>query len=266
MERAQQFLADLDGWSLLEAAAIAAIAYAFLYALEKTILWVSERVPLQFRLRIKQSVPFLNAAIVGITLFVLADVLFDLSSINVLAATGTIAVALGFAFKDYASSVIAGLIALFEVPYQVGDRIKIGEEYGEVISFGLRGIRIRSPLDDFVTIPHNRIWTEAITNANKGQLESQATTNFYFSHSADIDLAVHLLRRVAYTSKYTQLQLPVITIVDEQAWGTRVQLKSYPMDARDEFGYQTDLVLRAKQAFARHEIQYPSERVEIERE
>ncbi len=78
-----------------------------------------------------------------------------MSANNLLALTGTISVALGFAFKDYASSLIAGFVALFEVPYRVGDRIQIGEHYGELISFGLRGIRLRSPSDNIVTIPHN---------------------------------------------------------------------------------------------------------------
>ena len=73
---------------------------------------------------------------------------------------------MGFAFKDYASSIIAGIVGLFESPYGVGDRIKIGDYYGEVINYGLRSVTIQTPDDSTVTIPHNKIWTEAISNAN----------------------------------------------------------------------------------------------------
>ena len=43
----------------------------------------------------------------------------------------------------------------------------------------------------------------------------------------------------------------------EEVWGTQFKLRSYPMDARDEFVYQTDIIRRAKQAFARHDLPYP---------
>ncbi len=36
-----------------------------------------------------------------------------------------------------------------------------------------------------------------------------------------------------------------------------MKLKSYPMDARDEFIYKTDLTRRTKQAFKEKGIKYP---------
>ena len=94
------------------------------------------------------------------TVVTLMNLFLNLSQDNLLAVTGTVAVALGFAFKDYASSVIAGIIGLFEAPYRVGDRVQIEEFYGEVVSYGLRGVRLRTPDDNIVTIPHNKIWTK----------------------------------------------------------------------------------------------------------
>ena len=90
------------------------------------------------------------------TVILLMNLFLNLSRENVLAVTGTVAVALGFAFKDYASSIIAGIVGLFEAPYRVGDRISIDDEYGEVISYGLRGIRVRTPSDNIVTVPGYR--------------------------------------------------------------------------------------------------------------
>lgn len=40
-----------------------------------------------------------------------------------LAAGGSIAVAVGLSLKDLAASVVAGLILLFDRPFQVGDRV-----------------------------------------------------------------------------------------------------------------------------------------------
>ncbi len=45
--------------------------------------------------------------------------------------------------------------------------------------------------------------------------------------------------------------------MEEKPWGSSFKLKSYPLDARDEFAYKTDLTARAKRAFAKHKLAYP---------
>ena len=233
------------------------IAYLLLLVSEKFNYWLSEKVPNRFRLIVKQSLPFIRAIILAVTIISLLRLFLRLSANNLLALTGTISVALGFAFKDYASSLIAGFVALFEVPYRVGDRIQIGEHYGEVISFGLRGIRLRTPSDNIVTIPHNKIWTEPISNSNDGALEAQVMVDFYFAQDVDLDLVMKILYEAAYTSQYTQLKLPIVVTMDETPWATHLMLKAYPMDARDENIYKTDLLKRSKQALIHYGIKYP---------
>lgn len=167
----------------------------------------------------------------------------------------TVAVALGFA--DYASSLIAGVLALFEGPYRVGDRVQIGEHYGEIVNYGLRGIRLQTPTDNLIFIPHNKIWTEPISNSNNGQLEALVFTDLYLAHNVDVELVTKILYQAAYTSKYTQFQLPLVVAIAETLWGTHFQLKSDPMDARNEDVYKTDLLKRAKPALGKSSIAYP---------
>ncbi|MGD1700482.1 mechanosensitive ion channel family protein [Dapis sp. BLCC M229] len=233
------------------------LAYGFLISVKFLSKWLSERVPLRFRAAAKQSEPFLQALILFTTTIYVLSLFLQLSTQNLLAITGTIAVALGFAFKDYVSSLIAGVVALFEIPYRVGDRVKIGDNYGEIVSYDLRGIRLLTIEDNLIFIPHNKIWNEPISNANNGALEAQVTTNFYLAHEVDSELVIKILYLAAYTSKYTQLKLPIRVLVEEKLWGTQFQLKSYPIDARDEYIYKTDLVRRVKQAFAQHNFTYP---------
>jgi small-conductance mechanosensitive channel len=233
------------------------ICYGVLTSIQFITTWSSERVPRRYRLLIKQSVPFWKALVLTIVVSYVINLFFKLSGQNLLALSGTIALTLGFAFKDYITAVIAGIITLFEAPYRVGDRIQIGNHYGEVTDFGLRGIRVKTPDDNLITIPHSKILTEAIANSNSGQLEAQVTTHFYFHHNVDVEAVIEILYQAAYSSKYTQLKLPITVIVSEELWGTHFKLKSYPMDARDEFIYQTDLTRRSKQALHQIGIQYP---------
>ncbi|MEC4895361.1 MAG: mechanosensitive ion channel family protein [Oscillatoria sp. PMC 1051.18] len=256
-EQTREILAEVTTWKVTQALILIGCAYIFVQIIDKLVNFISEKVHREWRLVIKQSQPFWRMLIVSLVAVILMNLFLNLSENNLLAITGTVAVALGFAFKDYVSSVIAGLIGLFEVPYRVGDRVTISNHYGEIVSYGLRAIHLRTPDDNIVVIPHNKLWTEAISNANTGELEALVVTQFYFDHDLDIELVTKILYRVAYTSKYTQLKLPIVVIVEEKPWGSLLKLKSYPMDARDEFIYQTDLIKRAKAILGKYGIAYP---------
>ena len=42
----------------------------------------------------------------------------------VFAAAGSLAVAIGFALKDITTSIIAGLVLIFDTPFKTGDRVQ----------------------------------------------------------------------------------------------------------------------------------------------
>ncbi|MGF1523258.1 MAG: mechanosensitive ion channel family protein [Leptolyngbyaceae cyanobacterium] len=257
VNRTKQVLTDVTGFKVFQALAILIVAYLVIKAIDWLVISLSERVAKERRLRVMQFQPFVRTFVMTFTVILLMNLFLRLSQENVIAVTGTVAVALGFAFKDYASSVIAGIIGLFEAPYRVGDRIKIDKEYGEVISYGLRGIRLRTPTDNVVTVPHNYIWTNSVSNANMGELEAQVITEFYLAHEADPTLVKRILYRVAHTSKFTHIGLPITVVMEDQRWGSLFRLKCYPLDARDEFVFKTDLSVRAKKLFAKHQLPYP---------
>ncbi len=254
----EELITDITFKNILYAVSAIALSYLLLVSIQYITTWSSEKVPRRYRLLIKQSVPFWKGLVLIITISYLVNLFLNLSGQNLLALTGTIALTLGFAFKDYTTSIIAGVVALFEAPYHVGDRVKIGDNYGEVTDFGLRGIRIQTPDDNLITIPHSKIFSEAISNSNSGKLEAQVTTDFYFHHEEDVEPIINILYQAAYSSKYTQLKLPILVVISEQSWGTHFKLKSYPMDARDEFIYQTDLTRRSKKAFKQMGLKYPN--------
>jgi small-conductance mechanosensitive channel len=257
-EEAKALITEITTWKITKATFIILMAYWGIRATDMMINWLSEKVPPLYRLRIKQALPISRALILIVATVTVMNLFFNLSQQNLLAVTGTVAVTLGFAFKDYASSVIAGIVAIFEAPYRVGDRVQINQYQGEVITYGLRGIRIQSPDNSLVTIPHNQLWQEAITNRNNGKLEAQAVTDFYLAHEVDTQLVTQILYQAAYTSKYTQLKLPITVLLEEKPWGTHYQLKSYPIDAREESAYKTDLIKRTKQVFAQYDLTYPA--------
>lgn len=178
-----------------------------------------------------------------------------------LAATGSIAVALGLSMKDLVASVIAGFILLFDRPFQVGDRVAFGEVYGEIESIGLRSVRLVTLDDNLVTIPNNRFMSDVVSSGNAGALDMMLVFDFYIALDADIRLARDLLYEVVVTSRYAYLKKPVAIVMTEMPIAERLALqlkaKAYVIDVRFEKAFQTDVVLRATEAFNRHHIKRP---------
>ncbi|MEM8505603.1 MAG: mechanosensitive ion channel domain-containing protein [Cyanobacteria bacterium P01_D01_bin.1] len=228
-DQTRELLGKITGTKILQALLPIVICYLTIKGVDALVIWLSEKVARHNRLRIKQFQPFVRTTVLTITIILLMNLFLNLSRENVLAVTGTVAVALGFAFKDYASSIIAGIVGLFEAPYRVGDRVAIADEYGEVVSYGLRGIRLQTPSDNIVTVPHNHIWTNVVSNANMGELEAQVVTEFYLSHEVNPEQVENILYRIAYTSKYTHLKLPIVVVMSEHSWGSLYKLRSYPL-------------------------------------
>lgn len=256
-EHVQRLISQVTATEAVKAVLVAVAAGITLLITDRLILWVSERVPRQYRLSVKHSLPFWRASIVVVAAAIIANLLLNLTPSNLFAIAGILTFALGFAFKDYASSIAAGLIALFEQPYQLGDRVRIDDAYGEVVGYGLRGIQLQTSQNETITIPHNVLWHTPVANLNTGKLEAQIETHFYLAHHADFEQVMRILYDVAHTSKYIQLQMPVDITLQEEPWGTQASLSAYPMDIRDESRYKTDLIRRVKQVFKQEGVPYP---------
>jgi small-conductance mechanosensitive channel len=179
----------------------------------------------------------------------------------VLALLGSAAVAIALSLKDLVASLIAGLILLFDKPFQVGDRVQFDSFYGEIKSIGLRAVRLVTLEDSVVTIPNSRFLTDAVSSANAGALDMMVAMTIHVALDADICLARDLLYETVVTSRYVYLKKPATVTVSEVIAAGRlaIQLKAraYVLDVRFELPFVTDVYLRATEAFEKHGIKRP---------
>ena len=169
---------------------------------------------------------------------------------NLLTIAGALAVAIGFAFKDYASSIVAGMVALYERPYRPGDWVQIGNSYGEVRDVGLRAVRIVTLEEASVTIPHLRIWTDNITSVNYGKRDHMVVVDFYVTADHNSQHVCNVLADVALTSPYTHVERPIRAVVFARPWATQYRLMAYPIEGRHELLFISDLTARGKAALS----------------
>lgn len=206
----------------------------------------------------------LGRFVVYLALFVgTASSVLVLESEALLAVAGSISVAVGFAFKDLLASLMAGVILLFDQPFQVGDRVTFREHYGEVTAIGLRSVRLVTLDDNLVTIPNGAFLSEAVASANAGALDCMVVVPVYVAAGEDFEQARRIVREAALTSPYVFLDKPVVTLVTDRFLGERfvtvITLKAYVFDARHEKTFESDVFRRVKRAFAEAAIRSPDQ-------
>lgn len=227
---------------------LVALSVVLTLMIQKLLPRLAERMPGRFRFAILPLIPALRLVVLILTVFTIIPQVVRPTVQNFVAIFGALGLALGFAFKDYVSSLIAGIVAVWERPYRPGDWVRIDDVYGEVQELGLRALQIRTPDDTLVSIPHGKIWSTNIYNANSGRRDHMCVADIYLHPAHDPLLVQQRLMDVILSSPYLQVKQPVSLVVAEKPWGTHYRLKAYPVDGRDEFAFVTDLTVRAKAA------------------
>lgn len=175
---------------------------------------------------------------------------------------GTVAVSVGFAVKDVVASFIAGIMIMIDRPFQVGDRITFGDQYGDVTAIGLRSVRLVTLDDNVVTIPNNKFINDITACGNYGALDMMVVMDFHIGVDQDVAVARSIVNEAAITSRYVYLPKPVVVLVSQVIIGNyvaiRLRLKSYVLDTKYEKAFETDVNLRVLGAFREHEIMPPA--------
>ncbi|WP_404355511.1 mechanosensitive ion channel family protein [Methylotuvimicrobium sp. KM1] len=215
-------------------------------AMQKLFPWIADYLHGASRLFVLAMIPLLRLILILAAFILIVPRIIEPSMQNMLALLGSIGIVLGFALKDYASGLIAGIVAVGERPYRNGDWIEINDIYGEVKHIGMRAVQIVTPDDTAAYIPHTKIWNEPILNANNGTPALQCVANFYLHPDHDAVRVKQLLHDVALTSPYLNLEQPIAVVVQDQPWGTHYRIRAYPIEPYQQFRFISDLTIRAK--------------------
>jgi small-conductance mechanosensitive channel len=175
---------------------------------------------------------------------------------------GALAFAVGFALRDLVASFITGVTILFDRPFQVGDRVTYGGEYGDIIKIGLRSVRMSTLDHNIITIPDNKVFTDVTSSANYGALEMQVAMDFYVGMDQDAELAASIIREACLSSPYVFLGQPVPVLAKQVILHDYVAIhlkaRPYVFDCQYEKPFETDVHFRVLEAFRARGIQPPA--------
>jgi len=231
-----------------------AVVFLFNYLIH-ALAWVldvlSER-SARRRLFFKGMVPIVRIVLWLFAGYLIVRVIFQVDAQGVIAGAAALGVAVGFAAQDLLKNLFGGIILVFDQPFQVGDKIRVGQTYGEVTSIGLRSTRIVTPDDNLVSVPNAHVVDQQVANANAGELNCQVTIDLFLPGDVDEARAKKIAYEAAVGSKYVYLNKPIVVLIRDELGRTvftRVRVRAYVLDPRHEALFESDVTERARAGF-----------------
>ena len=193
---------------------------------------------------------------------------FEIDITPLLAGAGIAGIAVALAAQDLISNFFGGAIITVDKPFKVGDRVKIEDYYGDVVSVGTRSTRIRTLDYQIVTIPNNKITTNVIVNYSEPDEKLRITIPVTVAYGTDPLRVKKILLEIADDAiKNTEyfLEDPAPTVFfDEFAASSlnfilKIWMRKYnlPDEAKDAIN------CRIAERFAKEGIEIPFPQMDV---
>jgi small-conductance mechanosensitive channel len=248
----------IDTWTIINSILVIIFAYILIRAITFLLVLLSERAG-QYRITVKMVIPLLKFSIYGIAFYLILSEILQLKSEQLILFGGILGAGIGFGIKDIFGDIIGGIIVTLEKPYQVGDKIKIGDYYGEVSDIGIRATKLVTPDDNLVSVPNHQIFSQSVASANAGAPEMMVVIDLFIDTDSDAVLAMKILKESAVTSKYVYVskKRPFTVLIKDYPFYRRLRAKAYVNDLRYEFEFESEVTRRAWIEFSKHGIKAP---------
>ena len=234
---------------LAEAALVLAVTLIVARVAQGSLERLGEIAP-RSRFFFKMLVPIANFTLWLLALALIASI-FAPSPEALLALTASLGIAIGLGAQDLVKNLIGGVVIMTDRPYQLGDRVQIGDATGEIDHIGLRSTKMTNFDDTRITIPNSEILTGRVWNSNSGVPDEQVMLEIYLKHTADPHQAIQVGHEAAVCSPYIYMAKPVVCLVQDylnERPYLILRIKAYVFDHRAEKRFQSDVTARAKTA------------------
>ncbi len=252
-DTAENIINQLKPPSILDMFSVGKVVWAlifflvglYLIKLITKILEVFAERSTRYRITIKSVIPIIRIFGWVLILYIIIAGIFRPPIATVIAVTASVGIAVGFAAQDILKNIFGGIMILFDRPFQVGDKIELGEYYGEVIKIGLRSTKIVTADDSTVTIPNGELMNKSVSNTNYGEPNCQVVSEIYLPLGIDTDRVRQIAIEAAQVSRYVYLSKPITVLflneIKDRKVYLKMKLKAYVLDIRYEFQFKSDM-------------------------
>jgi small-conductance mechanosensitive channel len=123
----------------------------------------------------------------------------------ILASSAVIGLVLGFAAQRTIGNFIAGLLIAFTQPVRLGDELEIAGDRGVVEEIGLTYTWVRTPDNDQLVIPNEKLVSETLRNSTIRSPRTRAEVTVHVPLTVDLRALVSALERDSTEAYVTDL-------------------------------------------------------------
>jgi len=128
-------------------------------------------------------------------LLILAN--FNIDITPLLAGAGIAGIALALAAQDILSNFLGGAIITVDKPFKIGDRVKIDDFFGDIVSIGPRSTRMKTLDNQIVTIPNAKVTSSIVVNYAMPDIHLKVRIPFSVAYGTDIARVKKILLEIA---------------------------------------------------------------------
>jgi small conductance mechanosensitive channel len=167
--------------------------------------------------------------------FVLALQQAGVNVTAILTGLGIVGFTIGFALQDISSNFMAGILLLFQQPFDLGDTIEVQGYTGTVLDIDLRATEMLTVDGLRVMIPNNDIFTSTITNYTRTS-KRRITLQVGVGYENDLN-QVERITLDALKGLEGALEDPAPVVMFDQFGDFAVNMSVYFWFATDKTGY-----------------------------
>jgi small-conductance mechanosensitive channel len=231
---------------IVQAALVLLVAWLLIHAMQWGLKQLAEHFP-RYRMQFAQGYPALRVLIWSLAVgFVILGVIAPPDSV-IFAVLGGIGLAVGLGAQDGIRNLLAGLMMIFNPPFRIGDMVRFGNYYGEVVRIDLSVTWLRTFDDNTVMVPNAELLKTAVANSNSGELFEMVEVPVDLPMDVPIAEVRALAEEAAVASPYVYLKKPVAVVVaprHEYEFLLRLTIKAYVIDVRLERAVASDIAER----------------------
>lgn len=110
---------------------------------------------------------FVRAFIFIMAVFAAMALIFSVNVTTVIASLGIGGLVIALAAKDSVENIFGSITILFDMPFGIGDWVKVGSVDGVVEEINLRSTRIRTFEDSIITLPNSNLIKASVENLGR---------------------------------------------------------------------------------------------------
>ncbi len=231
---------------LFQVALVLLLTWVLLRMLHFGLQQMMTRFP-RYRLQMGQVYPVIRISIWVLCILYIVFGIIQPPQAIVFAVLGSLGLAIGLAAQGGVRNLLAGVMMIFNPPFRVGDMVKFGGHYGEVIRLDLSVTMLRTLDDNVVMVPNSVVLENAVANSNSGELSEMVVVNIDLPQTVPVQDARMLAMEAAIASPYTYLKKPISVVVESRydfGFLLRLVIKVYVIDVRLERMLSSDITER----------------------